>query len=159
MRPLRLHLAAVTAASFVAWAPQAAANPIARSAAPPPEIVNGRWNGVILERRSSCTRPENEGSRGTYAQFDVAMDAAGTFSIGQSGITGLTCNYAGRHEMADRRLGVQGTLSCSDGKQGTFTSSSLQARGTSLEIRMAIQLGGSETCAIDALLSMARFYP
>lgn len=159
MRRSHLLLAIVTATTLGAWAPQAAANPIARSAAPPAELVNGRWNGVIIERRSSCTRPENEGSRGTYAQFDVAMESTGAFSIDQSGVTGLNCTYVGRHQRADRRLAVQGTLSCSDGKQGTFTSSLVQARGTSLEIRMAIQLTGAETCSIDALLSMARFYP
>jgi len=156
MRPTRLFLAAVAALVGTA---SAAANPIARATVPPPELVNGRWNGVDLERRSSCTRPENEGSRGTYAQFDVAMDATGAFSIGQSGITGLNCNYVGRHQVVDRHLAIQGTLSCSDGKQGTFTSSSVQARGPSLEIRMAIQLSGNETCSVDALLSMARFYP
>jgi hypothetical protein len=155
MGPIRLMLALALAV----LAPAAGANPIARNTVPQPELVNGRWNGVDLERRSGCTRPENEGSRGTYAQFDVAMDASGGFSIGQSGITGLNCTYVGRHQVVDRRLAVQGTLSCSDGKQGTFSTSSVQARGTSLEVRMAIQLTGNETCSVDALLSMARLYP
>ena len=96
-------------------------------------------------------------TRGTYAQFDVAMDASGAFSIGQSGITGLNCNYVGRHQVVDRRLAVQGTLSCSDGKQGTFASTLVQARGTSLEIRMAIQLTGSRALrAVTIRLSDGR---
>ena len=56
-------------------------------------------------------------------------------------------------------LAAQGSYSCTDGKTGTFETRSIQARGTSLEIQMAIRLTGTETCAVDAILSMARFYP
>lgn len=134
-------------------------NPLARFAPPPAELVNGRWNGVDLERRSNCAGEQNNGTRGTYAQFDVSTDAAGGFSIAQSGITGLNCSYSGRYETTGGRLTVEGTYSCTDGKLGDFRSTAIDARGISLDIQMAIQLRGSETCSIDAILSMARFHP
>jgi hypothetical protein len=137
----------------------AQSNPLARVPQPPESLVNGRWNGVDLERRTGCTRPENEGSRGTYAQFDVSTDATGAIAIAQSGITGLNCTYVGRYRVAINRLSAEGTYSCTDGKQGAFRTTSVLVRPTALEIRMAIQLTGSETCAIDAILGMARFEP
>lgn len=134
----------------------AAPNPLARSMPPQPDTVNGRWNGVDLERRANCTRPENNGSRGTYAQFDVALDPNGNFSIGQAGITGLNCNYVGRFDTAGATTRVQGTYSCTDGKQGTFQSTHIDVSAVALTIRMGIQLTGAETCTIDGILSMAR---
>lgn len=132
-------------------------NPLARFAPPPATLVNGRWNGVDLERRSNCTNAENNGSRGTYAQFDVASDATGAFGIAQSGITGLNCNYAGRFQTVENRLLVQGNYTCSDGKQGTFQTTSIAVNPISLDIQMAIRLTGTESCTIDGILSMARF--
>ena len=136
-----------------------AANPLSRFAPPPAELVNGRWNGVDLERRSNCTHPQNEGTRGTYAQFDVSSDAAGSFTIGQSGITGLDCTYLGRWEAIGNALAVRGTMSCSDGKRGDFRTTAIDASASALTIHMDIALGGAETCSIEAVLGMARFAP
>jgi hypothetical protein len=153
-------LAAVFVAALIPGAAAAAErNPLARFAPPPAELVNGRWNGVDLERRSNCASAQNNGTRGTYAQFDVAADPSGGFTIAQTGITGLDCTYSGRYETAAGRLAVQGTYSCTDGKQGDFRSTALEASGISLDIQLAIQLRGSESCSIDAILSMARFHP
>jgi hypothetical protein len=159
MQRLLPLLARATWLAAIATAAFAQPNPLARVPQAPETLVNGRWNGVDLERRSGCTRPENEGSRGTYAQFDVSTDATGAFAIGQTGITGLNCNYVGRYQVVTNRLSAEGTYSCTDGKQGTFRTTSVMARPTALEVRMAIQLTGSETCAIDAILGMARFEP
>lgn len=148
--------AASLAAGTVALAQR---NPLARFAPPPAELVNGRWNGVDLERRSNCTNAQNDGTRGTYAQFDVAADPGGGFTIAQSGITGLECSYFGRYEPGAAGLAVQGTYSCSDGKQGDFRTTAIDVSGTSLDIQLTIQLRGSESCAIDGILSMARFPP
>ena len=145
--------------AILATAALAQPHPLARVPQPPQTLVHGRWNGVDLERRSACTRPENEGSRGTYAQFDISTDATGAFVIGQSGITGLNCDYLGRYQVAINRLSAEGTYSCTDGKQGTFRTTYVVARPTALEVRMSIQLTGTETCAIDAILGMARFEP
>jgi hypothetical protein len=134
----------------------AAPNPLGRGVPPLADNVNGRWNGVDLERRANCTRAENNGSRGTYAQFDVALDANGFFSVGQTGITGLNCNYAGRFETVDAHSNVRGTYSCSDGKQGDFQTTRIDVSAVALTIQMSIQLTGNETCAIDGILSMAR---
>ena len=151
MRRISLALLCFAAACAVA-----APNPVARAAPPTEESVNGRWNGVDLERRSSCSHPENNGSRGTYAQFDVSLDANGFFSVVQAGITGLNCTYTGRFETVDGRARVQGNYSCTDGKQGTFQTTRIDTTAVTLTIRMSIQLSGSESCAIDGILSMAR---
>lgn len=134
-------------------------NPLARFALPAPALLNGVWNGVDLESRSNCAAPQNNGNRGTYAQFDVFTDAAGTFNIEQSGITGLNCTYAGRYQVIDGALAATGALSCSDGKRGDFRTTSIAVNAMSLDIRMAIQLTSSERCAIDAVVSMARLPP
>ena len=132
-------------------------NPIARPSPPSALSMNGRWNGVNLERRSACTSSQNEGSRGTYAQFDVVVDASGNLSITQSGITGLGCIYTGRYQTLGRSLTLQGSYSCSDGKQGDFASGYAELHPLSMDIRLAIRLVGGETCTIDSILSMARF--
>jgi len=131
-------------------------NPVARYPSSPAVSLNGRWNGVNLERRSACTSPQNEGSRGTYAQFDVVADTSGNLAITQSGITGLNCTYAGRYQVNGRALSVQGNYSCTDGKQGAFTSGYAEVHALSWDLRLAIRLTGNETCQIDSLLSMAR---
>jgi hypothetical protein len=150
---IRCTAAVIALAAGAAWAQQ---NPIARPSAPSVAALNGRWNGVNLERRSACTSPQNEGSRGTYAQFDVVADASGNLSITQSGITGLNCTYSGRYEASGRAVSVQGSYSCTDGKQGSFASGYAEVHALSFDLRLAIKLSGNETCEIDSLLSMAR---
>lgn len=145
------------AAAFLATCPALAVdNPLAPPAAPTLAAMNGRWNGVNLERRSACTNAQNEGSRGTYAQFDVVADAAGNLAITQSGITGLDCTYVARYRAERRGLALQGTYSCTDGKRGDFASGRLELHGPSMDVRLAIQLTAGETCAVDSLLAMAR---
>ena len=151
MRPYLL--AACLAATTVSAAP----NPLSR--VPDALALNGRWNGVNLELRSNCRTPENNGARGTYAQFDVVIDAQGNIGITQNGITGLNCNYGGRYQVANNRLAWQGSYSCSDGKRGDFQSTLVEPHALSLDIRLTTQLTSSEACNIDAILSMARFPP
>jgi hypothetical protein len=153
-RPLATLLAA--AASCAALAQDL---PFARHDTPPPTLVDGRYNGIDLEQRSGCANAVNNGSHGTYAQFDVGMIETGDFSITQTGITGLNCSYSGRWSTADGTLSVQGDYKCTDGKVGTFRTRQVNANGMLLTMLMDIQLSGSETCSINGLLSMARFYP
>lgn len=144
-------------ASLTALTVSAATNPL--SPDPDPLALNGRWNGVNLELRSNCRTPENNGSRGTYAQFDAVVDAQGNFAITQSGITGLNCSYGGRYQLVASRLAWQGSYTCSDGKRGDFQSTRIEPHALSLDIRLATRLTSSEACDIDAILSMARFPP
>ena len=59
-----------------------------------PATLGGTWNGANLERRSGCSQPQNEGTRGTYAQYDITTTAE-SINVQQTGITGLTCTYTG----------------------------------------------------------------
>lgn len=144
-------------AAFACSAAMAQQNPLARPGAPSPPALNGRWNGVNLERRSACTSPQNEGNRGTYAQFDISADSTGNLTIQQSGITGLNCTYNARYQAGGTHLKLEGTYGCSDGKQGTFESGDVVAHPPSLDFRLAIRLTAGETCTVDSILSMARF--
>ena len=134
-------------------------NPFARPGPPDPSRLDGRWNGVNLERRSNCANAQNNGNRGTYAQFDVASFSNGEFVVVQSGITGLNCEYRGRTLAEGLGLVFEGTYSCTDGKQGSFRSTAFEATASRLHVRFATQLTGTEACAIEAILDMARFEP
>ena len=77
----------------------------------------------------------------------------------QSGITGLNCTYTGRYQVVDGRLAVQGNMTCSDGKQGTFQTTAIDVNGISLDIQFRMQLTGAETCSIEGLLGLSRLGP
>lgn len=138
----------------------AADNPLARGifAAPAaPAPIEGTWNGTDLERRSACTHPENEGNRGTYAQFEVSTNAATrSLFIDQVGITGLQCTYSGTTTGSPGALAWTGTYTCSDGKHGTFTSRSILVTPNALSIHLDVKLDTSETCAIEAVIAAGR---
>ena len=159
MPPSRITGSALALALVLASAAAAAQNPLARFAPPAIALTEGRWNGVDLERRSNCANPQNNGTRGTYAQFDVSSDAAGNFFVIQSGITGLNCTYTGRYQAVDGRLAVQGNMTCSDGKQGAFQTTAIDVSGISLDIQFRMQLTGAETCSIEGLLGLSRLAP
>ena len=54
---------------------QVAGNPLARHTGDSPSaLVGGAWNGADLEKRTNCTATQNNGTRGTYAEYDVTVD-------------------------------------------------------------------------------------
>lgn len=121
--------------------------------------MGGTWNGANLERRSNCTSAQNNGTRGTYAQWNVTVDpVSNALRIVEAGITGLSCTYTGVHRLAGNAHQVtDGNYACTDGKRGTFTSTDILVADTALSIRLAIKLSGSETCDIDAIIGGSRF--
>ncbi len=124
-----------------------------RSDAP---LLDGRWNGVNLERRTNCTSPQNEGTRGTYAQFDIGTDQ-GIFTISETAVTGLTCIYNGTYRQDGTQRHASGSYSCSDGKKGDFSTTSFLVTANEMSIRMGIKLTGGESCSIDAIVGGSRF--
>jgi len=130
-------------------------NPLARSI--DPASLNGSWNGADLERRSNCSAPQNNGSRGTYAEYNVAIDKPGSgLAIEQTAITGLRCTYSGTYVEERSQLSWTGTLSCSDGKRATFRSRGFLITPNEISIRLAMKLEGTETCDIEAVLGGSR---
>jgi hypothetical protein len=119
----------------------------------------GIWNGANLERRSNCSAAQNNGERGTYAQWDISLDTVGrTLGVVETTITGLSCTYLGGYRINGNRYEwFDGTLSCSDGKRGTFHSTDVTVAPTSFSIRLATKLSGTETCDVDAVLGGSRF--
>lgn len=124
--------------------------------APP---ISGTWNGANLEKRRNCNASQNNGDRGTYAQWSVLYDSVGdSLKIVESGITGLSCTYFGTLRYAgNRQEWVDGEYGCTDGKTGTFHSTDILVGDTALSIRLAIKLTGTESCDIEAILGGSRF--
>lgn len=131
-------------------------NPLARGGIPDPAALGGRWNGANLERRSNCAAPQNNGDRGTYAQYDISIEQ-GFIGIQESGITGLACTYFGPYQQDGTNRQASGTYTCSDGKRGDFTASSFLVTPNEMSIRLDIKLNTSESCSIDAILGGSRF--
>jgi hypothetical protein len=134
-------------------------NPAARRTdADPRTIPEGHWYGADLERRTNCAAAQNNGDRGTYADYYLTLDRqASLMGIDETAITGLHCTYLGNY--VDDRFRPQwtGSYSCSDGKTGTFTSLNLFSTPTAMSIRLAIKLTGSESCTVAAILGGSRF--
>jgi hypothetical protein len=118
--------------------------------------LGGRWNGANLERRSGCTQPQNEGTRGTYAQYDITISSE-SLNVQQTGITGLTCSYTGTLSTPAALKTATGSYSCSDGKRGTWRLTEYLSRPTEMQLRLEVKLNTTETCSIDAILGGSRF--
>jgi hypothetical protein len=129
---------------------------VAREVRADAPLLDGRWNGANLERRSNCTSPQNDGQRGTYAQYDIGIND-GLFTISETAVTGLTCTYNGTYTQDGTRRHAAGTYSCSDGKRGDFTTTDFLVTATEMQIRMDIKLNGTESCTIDAIVGGSRF--
>jgi len=153
-------LGAAAIAALAALRPALALdNPLARgtfgaaSTAP----IEGAWNGTDLERRSGCTSAQNDGNRGTYAEFDVGTDpVAHILGIDEKAITGLTCTYSGPYTGLGATLAWSGTYSCSDGKHGSFASRTILVTDVSLGVHLDVKLDTTETCAIDKVIGAGR---
>lgn len=123
---------------------------------PSPSPLGGRWNGANLERRSGCSQPQNEGTRGTYAQYDITLTSE-SLNVQQTGITGLNCAYTGTLATPGALRTATGNYSCTDGKRGTWRVTDYLARPTEMQLRLEIELNTTETCSIDAILGGSRF--
>lgn len=129
---------------------------VAREVRDDAPLLTGRWNGANLERRSGCTSTQNNGTRGTYAQYDIDI-AQGVMAITQSGITGLTCTYRGPYRQDGTARTASGSYSCSDGKKGDYVAKSFMVTPNEMSIRLDVTLNTSESCTIDAILGGSRF--
>jgi len=135
----------------------AQANPLARAtpgAAPQASLsgLNGRWNGAYIEQRSGCTTATNNGFHGTYAEwiYDVT---AGFMTLTANAVNGLHCTFSGPLVQD----AWSGEVSCSDGRTGTYSSRGFVITPNEISTRLSIQLTGSETCSIDAIMGGSRF--
>lgn len=118
----------------------------------------GSWNGAHLEQRRACRSDPNNGFHGTYSAYGIFVDTVGhSVVINETGVTGLTCTWNGQYRDDAGRTALSGSLTCSDGRSGTFDAEGFFALATVMSMRLSVQLTGSESCAIDAILSGARF--
>ena len=157
--PRRISRVALPMLALAACGAFAQDNPLARHALEDPRnVLPGSWNGANLEQRSNCAAPENNGTRGTYAAYDVSFDhVANTMGVDETAITGLHCTYLGAYGYDPFRPTWVGTYSCTDGKQGNFQATGILATPNAMSLRLAIKLTGSETCDVDSILGGSRF--
>ena len=118
----------------------------------------GQWQGAIIEARSNCSQTQNNGNRATYGQYDIGMGAgsSGALAISLAGITGLQCSYSGNFSTNGARLQASGSMSCNDGKRGTWQSTSMRVTARAMSLEIALQLDTTETCMIAAILGGSR---
>ena len=117
--------------------------------------LTGTWNGAVLEARSNCSNAPNNGNRGTYAQYDIGI-ANGSILITMNGITGLQCNYLGTYSEAGADRQAAGTLTCSDGKRGTWQVTNFLVTENEMSLKLSEQLNTTELCTISAVLGGSR---
>ena len=127
---------------------------------PPRDItaLSGWWYGAHLERRSSCEGDPNNGLHATYSVYLFSFDPpTHSMSITENAVNGLTCNWQGTYRDDGGATALSGTLTCSDGRSGTFTAPGPFVISTLMSLRVAVKLSGTESCSIDAIVSGARF--
>jgi hypothetical protein len=152
---VRSALAVVLAVGGLAA--HAQVNPAARPARDVTALA-GAWNGSHLEQRSACRNVQNSGFHGTYSEYSMYVDPVGhSLVITEAGVTGLTCTWSGQYRDDASQASVSGTVSCSDGRTGDFQTQGFYVMATLMSIRLNVQLTGSESCVIDAILAGARF--
>lgn len=127
------------------------------SPTPVPSLA-GQWQGAIIEARSNCAQTQNNGNRATYGQYDIGMGvgASGALAISLAGVTGLQCTYNGNFATNGARLQATGTMSCNDGKRGTWRSTSMLVTARAMSLEIALQLDTTESCFIAAILGGSR---
>ena len=119
----------------------------------------GRWNGANLEVRSGCRNPDANGNHGTYHQSMIRFDLDRlVIEEATTSASALTCTYVGPYIQQGTMRAASGTLTCSDGKQGRFTTKDILVTPNEMSLRLAIQLDTTETCAIDAVLGGSRLF-
>lgn len=118
----------------------------------------GQWQGAIIEARSGCSQPQNNGNRATYGQYDIGMGAgaSGALAISLAGVTGLQCSYNGNFTTNGARIEANGAMSCNDGKRGTWRSTSMLVTARAMSLEIALQLDTTESCVIAAILGGSR---
>ena len=134
-------------------------NPAIRRSAADLGMLAGFWNGANLENRSGCTTADVNGIHGTYAQYLIGWNAMSkNLTITENTVTNLSCSYAGFAVDDDRlRPSWGGAFNCSDGKRGTFQSTSFLITPTEMQVRLRIKLESPELCDIDSILGGSRF--
>lgn len=126
----------------------------------PPVVpgLAGTWFGAIIETRSNCTQPQNNGGRATYGQYDIGIGAgpSGAISISLAGVTGLQCTYSGSYSTNGARLNANGNVLCNDGKRGTWKSTNIAITAKSMTLELDVKLDTTETCNVAAILGGVR---
>jgi hypothetical protein len=117
--------------------------------------LGGTWNGANLEARSNCSSSNNNGSHGTYAQYDIGI-GNGTMSIAETAVTGLQCTYSGSYSQIGQQRQASGTFTCSDGKRGTWQVTGFLVTDNEMSLKLSEQLNTTETCSINAILGGSR---
>lgn len=134
-------------------------NPTARRGVANFTMLNGFWYGANLENRSGCATAGVNGIHGTYAQYFINwVPTTAYLTIQENTVTNLSCSWSGNASDNEwLRPTWSGTFSCSDGKAGTFQSTSFLITPNEMQIRLRLKWTNSEGCDADAILGGSRF--
>jgi hypothetical protein len=85
--------------------------------------------------------------------FTINQSTTSSFFMNTTGTTGVSCGYNGTYSQ-DGRLGhVEGTLSCTNGKAGTFILDAIEASTDGLVTHLTTKVG---TCTLTSRLAGIR---
>ena len=134
-------------------------NPAARRGIANFSMLDGFWSGANLENRSNCATAGVNGIHGTYAQYLISWSTTSNYlTITENTVTNLSCSWTGFGADNDRlRPTWTGVFTCSDGKQGNFTSTGFLITPNEMQIRLQLKFTNAEGCDADAILGGSRF--
>ena len=125
------------------------------TAVPP---IDGTFFGGILSANSGCTAAGNNGTFFEADQFTVTFGAQSALTI-VAAHTGLSCTFSGTAFYTNNGGDIQvpnGTMTCSNGLQGTWSSDRMVFDAIGLLANVSIRYTAGETCGAIAHFSGAR---
>ena len=124
--------------------------------------INGSWFGPVLEQRYNCSDPAQHGNHGANAVWSVAMFDNVNLSINGNIQTPspFSCTYSGSHAFQGSQRAASGTMTCSNGRTGTWRTTDFQVtdRGLSL-VGDGQWTQGSVSCQVRFLIGGYRHLP
>jgi hypothetical protein len=120
--------------------------------------VAGNYFGATTYIASNCTAASKNGRVVEYGAFTVNYPTDTRLTIIAALTTNYTCSYIGVPAvMSDGTLSVgTGTFSCSNGAQGTWTSSRVVVAPDGISAQISSHITVGETCHSDGTIGGAR---
>ena len=119
------------------------------------ENVNGVYLGAISGSYGGCGAARN-GTFESSITLTVGHDGGSTITMREEG-PGYFCNYSGIYTQSGRMGQIEGTGTCSDGSNQSFTATEVQGGLTGLTMRLGAQFAG--TCVFNGRMGGVRRGP
>ena len=120
--------------------------------------IDGTYFGAITSVNTGCTTPANNGSFFEVDRFTVKFGAQGSLTI-ESANQSSTCTFTGTAFYSTNGGDIivpAGTLSCTNGLQGTWASDRIQFDPIGLLANLTTKYTAGETCSTVTHIGAAR---